>query len=78
MSHIVDSCPRTKLNSSLQRLHTAYVAAVNRLTSLWHLGDAHNKVAQHNVIKMKNEVYEFKLKLKLIGPFYVILFSHFM
>jgi len=33
MSHIVDSCPLTKLNGSLQRLHTADKAAVDWLTS---------------------------------------------
>jgi len=33
MSHIVDSCPLTKLDGSLQRLHTADKAAVDWLTS---------------------------------------------
>jgi len=33
MSHIVDSCPLTKLEGGLQRLHAADKAAVDWLTS---------------------------------------------
>jgi len=33
MSHIVDSCPPTKLDGGLQRLHTVHKAAVDWLTS---------------------------------------------
>ena len=38
MSHIVESCPRTKLNGGLSRLHSADEDTVSWLTSygLWH------------------------------------------
>jgi len=38
MSHIVESCPLTKLNGGLSRLHSADEDAVSWLTSygLWH------------------------------------------
>ena len=38
MSHIVESCPLTKLNSSLSRLHSADEDAVSLLTNYgsWH------------------------------------------
>jgi len=35
MSHIVESCPLTKLNGGLSRLHSADEDAVSWLTSLW-------------------------------------------
>ena len=38
MSHIVESCPLTKRNGGLSRLHSADEDAVSRLTNygLWH------------------------------------------
>jgi len=43
MSHIVKSCPLTKLNGGLSRLHSADEDAVSWLTSYRYVNDTHTR-----------------------------------
>ena len=45
MSHIVNSCPLTKFDGGLLRLHEADEAAVDWLTTLWLLAHDNNNTA---------------------------------
>jgi len=55
MSHIVESCPLTKLNGGLSRLHSADEDAISWLTSYVY-GHAYEKKKIRN-LKKATEIY---------------------